>query len=290
VSTHDDIWDSDEPISYLKEMLTHPNSVYGLLGTLILATVISIPLGVGLAAIPILMYTAIQSIAALFIPSSPIFREAVNKRLRAEKREKMRDHLVAEIERRESDGQFHWRSYHRMRERVTSLNEFAEARNAALGARDVERLDDVTVDYLGLWLGWLVMAERWQNTDEDGLKRRIDAIDRQLEKASGGVEAKRLAKAKEDLARILKRRESLWGRATEIEAKMLSMSDTLEEVYQRVMLNPHSGDAAEQLQHAVERMKVEEEIDYAVDAELESLLGTKKKRKAQKAQAQARSI
>jgi hypothetical protein len=285
VSTQDQVWEEDEEISYLKEMLTHPNSVYGLLGTLTLAAILSIPLGIGIALIPILFFGAFESIAALFIPSSPIFREMINRRKRAERREKVRSHLVEEIERRESDGQFHWRAYHRMRERIESLNEFADARKAALSAHDVERLDDATVDYLGLWLGWLVLAERWQGTDEEGLQRRINAIDVQLEKVSG-LEAKRLSKAKEDLERILKRRESMWGRATEIEAKMLAMSDTLEEVYQRVMLNPHSGDATEQLQEAVERMKVEEEIDYAVDSELEALLGNKKKAQ----QAQARTI
>ena len=285
MSTQDQVWEEDEEISYLKEMLTHPNSVYGLLGTLTLAAILSIPLGIGIALIPILFFGAFESIAALFIPSSPIFREMINRRKRAERREKVRSHLVEEIERRESDGQFHWRAYHRMRERIESLNEFADARKAALSAQDVERLDDATVDYLGLWLGWLVLAERWQGTDEEGLQRRINAIDVQLEKVSG-LEAKRLSKAKEDLERILKRRESMWGRATEIEAKMLAMSDTLEEVYQRVMLNPHSGDATEQLQEAVERMKVEEEIDYAVDSELEALLGNKKKAQ----QAQARTI
>jgi hypothetical protein len=285
VSTQDQVWEEDEEISYLKEMLTHPNSVYGLLGTLTLAAILSIPLGIGIALIPLLFFGAFESIAALFIPSSPIFREMINRRKRAERREKVRSHLVEEIERRESDGQFHWRAYHRMRERIESLNEFADARKAALSAHDVERLDDATVDYLGLWLGWLVLAERWQGTDEEGLQRRINAIDVQLEKVSG-LEAKRLSKAKEDLERILKRRESMWGRATEIEAKMLAMSDTLEEVYQRVMLNPHSGDATEQLQEAVERMKVEEEIDYAVDSELEALLGNKKKAQ----QTQARTI
>jgi hypothetical protein len=285
VSTQDQVWEEDEEISYLKEMLTHPNSVYGLLGTLTLAAILSIPLGIGIALIPILFFGAFESIAALFIPSSPIVREMINRRKRAERREKVRSHLVEEIERRESDGQFHWRAYHRMRERIESLNEFADARKAALSAHDVERLDDATVDYLGLWLGWLVLAERWQGTDEEGLQRRINAIDVQLEKVSG-LEAKRLSKAKEDLERILKRRESMWGRATEIEAKMLAMSDTLEEVYQRVMLNPHSGDATEQLQEAVERMKVEEEIDYAVDSELEALLGNKKKAQ----QTQARTI
>jgi hypothetical protein len=90
------------------------------------------------------------------------------------------------------------------------------------------------------------------------------------------VERRRLEKARVDLERILTRRKTLWGRATEVEAKMLAMTDTLEEVYQRVITNPNSDDATNQLQDALERMKVEEEIDMAVDAELDTLLRGRK--------------
>ena len=272
-------------ISYLKEMITSPTSVYGLLGTLTAAALLSIPLGVGIAAIPVLFFGAIQAVAALFIPSSPIFQAKVQKRRRTERRENSRSHLVEEIERRDTsgEGQFHWRSYHRMRKRVESLTQIAHNRQTAMSERDVERLDDATVDYLGLWLAWLVMAERWQNVDEDGIAKRISAIDRQIEKLDDSMERRRLEKARADLARILARRKTLWGRATEVEAKMLAMTDTLEEVYQRVITNPNSDDATTQLQEAVERMKVEEEIDMAVDAELDSLLGRSQAAAASKA-------
>jgi hypothetical protein len=127
------------------------------------------------------------------------------------------------------------------------------------------------------------MAERWQNVDEDGIAKRISAIDRQTEKLNDSVERRRLEKARADLERILTRRKTLWSRATEVEAKMLAMTDTLEEVYQRVITNPNSDDATTQLQEAVERMKVEEEIDMAVDAELDNLLGRNQAAAASKA-------
>ncbi|MDG1483406.1 MAG: hypothetical protein P8R54_27695 [Myxococcota bacterium] len=273
-------------ISYLKEMVTSSTSIYGLLGTLTVAALLSIPLGVGIAAIPVLFFTAVQAIAALFIPSSPIFQAAVQKRKRAERRQNSREHLVEEIERRDTgEGQFHWRAYHRMRERVESLNQIAGNRQTAMSERDVERLDDATVDYLGLWLAWLVMAERWQNVDEDGIAKRVEAINRQLDKLDDSTERRRLEKARIDLERILARRKTLWGRATEVEAKMLAMTDTLEEVYQRVITNPNSDDATQQLQDALERMKVEEKIDMAVDAELDTLLSKGRKAAAAKARA-----
>ncbi len=286
MSATDPIWgEGESDISYLKEMLTHPTSIYGLLGTVTLAALLSFPLGLGVAALPVLFYAAAEAIAALFIPSSPAFQERIQRSKRRERREKTRSHLIAEIERREDDGQFHWRAYHRMRERLESLQKLAENRKTALSAADVERLDDATVDYLGLWLAWLVMAERWRSVDESGLDDRIAAIDRQLESTEGALERRRLEKARADLERILSRRKSLWGRATEVEAKMLAMSDTLEEVYQRVVSNPNSGDTASQLQEAVERMRVEEEIDMAVDSELDELMGRRKKKAAAAAKA-----
>ena len=60
---------------------------------------------------------------------------------------------------------------------------------------------------------------------------------------------------------------------------MLSMADTFEEVYQRVVANPASADVTEALDDAVERMRVEEALDFAVDTELEDLF---KKRRAKK--------
>ena len=274
MSTGDRIWNPDqqEDISYLKEMLTSQTSFTGLLFTLLIAALLSIPLGLGMAAIPILSFVAIEAIAALFIPSSPVFQARIQKRKRSERREKLRTHLTNEIERRQPQSHNHWKAYHRMRDRIASLHEVASRRQNALSDRDVERLDDATVNFLSMWLAWLVMEERWKTTNESDLEKRIRSIDKRLEKIEKPVERRRLEKARSELQVILQRRQSLWDRATAVEAAMLSMTDTLEEVYQRMMTNPNAGDVREELQAAVARMQVEEELDLAVDSELDDIL------------------
>jgi len=290
------LWEGqeEEAVSYLKEMVAHPASVYGLLGMLALGAVVSIPLGLGVGVIPLLAFAAGESIAALFVPNSPVFREMVDRKKRRERREKFREHLTDKIESKVGGDHPHWAVYQRMRERLTSLQEIAANRATSLSPYDVERLDEATVDYLGLWLARLVMSERRATLDERGIKARIESIDKQIEGVAG-VERKRLAKARQDLERILKRRTNLTARETAVEAAMLSMSDTFEEVYQRVMTDPTSTDVAQELQNAVERLGIEEELDFAVEEELGDLLQARKDRVAHKAaqkasQAQSRSL
>jgi hypothetical protein len=164
-----------------------------------------------------------------------------------------------------------------MRARLESQKELVKHRDSAMSDDDLERLEDASVDYLGLWLARIVMAERRNTVDVRKIQRKIAEIVDQLQRSEGAVEIRRLEKARDDLERILKRQEELWTRETSVEAAMLSMADTFEEVYQRVMTNPKSVDVAAQLNEAVDRMKVEEELDFAVDAELGDLL---RKRKA----------
>jgi len=270
----------EEAISYFKEMLSHPASQYGLLGALATGAVLSIPLGLGVGVIPLLLFAAGESIAALFVPNSPVFREMVDRKKRAEARENFRAHLTEKIEAKVGSDHPHWGVYNRMRERLASLLEIARNRETSLTAYDVERLDDATVDYLSLWLARLVMAERRGTLDDRGIQGRIESIERQMEKTSASLERKRLAKAMQDLQRVLRRRESLAARETAVEAAMLSMSDTFEEVYQRVMTDPTSTDVINELQGAVERLGIEEELDFAVEEELGDLVRARKRKAA----------
>ncbi|MFT5585489.1 MAG: hypothetical protein ACI9VR_003081 [Cognaticolwellia sp.] len=275
------IWEttaSNEEVSYFKEMVTHRASIGSMLGALSIGALLSIPLGLGIGAIPILLAVAGQAIAALFVPSSPVFRRMVDDRKRKGRRDKARDHLKEQIEGRASENDPNWAAYHRMLERLDSLQKLAETRATGLDKRMVEQLDDATVDFLGLWLAWLTLRERWDSVDERTLKRRIRQIDQEIEKGhAAAVESHHLNKAKRDLEGILNRRQSLWGRAASLEAAMLAMADTYEEVYQRVMANPTASDVKVQLQEAVERMRVEEQLDLAVDVELSSVLDPKKR-------------
>ena len=277
----------EEAISYFKEMLSHKASVYGLLGALATGAVLSIPLGLGVGVIPLLMFAASESIAALFVPNSPVFREMIDRKKRMESRERFRAHLREKIEAKVGSDHPHWSVYNRMRERLDSLLEIARNRETSLTAYDVERLDDATVDYLSLWLARLVMAERRGTLDDRGIKGRIESIERQMDKTGAPLEKKRLAKAMQDLKRVLRRRESLAARETAVEAAMLAMSDTFEEVYQRVMTDPTSTDIIDELQGAVERLGIEEELDFAVEEELGDLV---RSRQRQAAKVEARSL
>lgn len=266
------VWESansEENISYLKEMVAHPVSVYGGLGALMAGAVLSIPLGLGFGAIPVLAYTAAQGIAALFIPDSPVFREKVNRRKRVERREAARAHLQEELERR-SSREFE-DDYLRMRERLGSLREMVQSGRVALTETDLERLDDATVDFLGLWLARLVMRERFDSVDENRVRGQLRTLTQQLEQELPPVEERRLRKAQEDLERILERRQGLRARAAAVEAAMLSMSDTFGEFYQRLTANPNAAELGSALDDAVARLQVEEQLDLAVEAELGEL-------------------
>lgn len=283
---HHHLWEAtteEEAISYFKEMFTSNANISVIAASLVVAAGLSFVAPLGVAALPLVAAAAGESIAGLFIPSSPVFRAKVNLRKRRERRAKAHSHLVAEIRGLVEEDHPNWLTYQRMGGRLDSLQRLADSRASSLTPAMVEQLHDARVDYLGLWLARLTMRQRWEATDERGLANRIEQIDAQLAHAASAVDRHHLEKARSDLRRILDRRASLWSRSTSVEAAMLAMADTFEEVYQRVIANPNSSDVAETLTDAVERMRVEEKLDLAVESELSDLLGDRKKRAAAQA-------
>jgi hypothetical protein len=235
-------WSQSErkKISYLKEMLLHQYSVYGFLGTAAAATILSIPFGFAPALIPLLAYGAGTSIAALFVPGSRSFQDSVDRRKRNEAREAARAHLLAEIQKRVGRDHSYWSVYNRMLERRDALRRAADERENAITQDDVDRLDDATVDFIGLWLGRIAIHERNQAFSEAAIQKRIDQLSIDIEATEEGDNKRRLVKARSDLAGLVKRRQEMKTRDAAAEAAMLSMSDTFDEVYQRVMANPTS--------------------------------------------------
>ena len=266
-------WRKKQKVSYLKEMLTTQTSVYGLLGTLAAGTFLTIPFGVGIGLLPVLGYVASASIAALFVPGSARFRMQVDERKRAEAREAARTHLLSEITRRVGPQHAYWVMYHRMVERRDSLRKVAGERQTALMDQDVDRLDDATVDFLGLWLARLAIHDRAQSVGEEEIKRRIAELDQQIEGTEDPANERRLLKARSDLVGLLTRRAEMETRDAQAEARMLAMADTFDEVFQRVMADPTSREnVAAELRVAVDRMNVEEELDHILEHEVEAAL------------------
>ncbi|MCB9655932.1 MAG: hypothetical protein H6729_17535 [Deltaproteobacteria bacterium] len=276
---NDQVWDrgeGDRSASYLMEMLLHPANKYAALGTLTTAALVSIPFGLGLGAVPIVAFLAAESIGALFIPSSGRFRAWVDRKHRRVRREQAREHLLHELRTRVGEHGKAWEAYARMRDRLASLEEVAKNRRTALTAYDVERLDDSTVSYLGLWLAQLLIEERKRAIDDVQVAKSLADIESQIESAPSSVERRRFENAREDLVRIQRRREGLASQEAAVRAGLLSMVDTFEEVYQQVVTDPTSTEATEHLQNAVERLQIEERLEGGIDEELIALFRGKR--------------
>jgi hypothetical protein len=261
---------ASEP-SYLKEMLTSQGNVYALLGSLATGLVLSIPFGFGLGAIPLVVFGAGEAIAAMFIPSSATFRANVDRKYREKAREAMRAHLEEEIRKRVGNrnaSRGSMAAYTRMLERVASLYTIAEDSRTQLSLRDVERLDDATLDYLSVWLAILVIDDRSAAVDLRDIERRLEAIDRDLREAKTGVDAKQLQKARTEYAALVSRHRRMLSRRTALEAAMVSMPDQMEEIYQTVVTAPTSSDVGSRLEDAIARLRLEEDVEAELAGEL----------------------
>jgi hypothetical protein len=261
----------NEKPSYVRAMLLHPTNVSAFFGSLTAAAILSIPFGLGVGALPLIAFAAADGIASMFIPSSPKFRARVDKKIRDEARHDARSHLVTEIQRRVHSNDRGWNGYRRIIEIVTSLKSAARLRDTSLSASDIERLEDAAISYLGLWLAKLVVEERRKAIDLDDILDKITDVDVQIETVETDDERRRLQKARGDLDRIRQRRQALDSRATAVDAAVLAMVDTFEEVYQQVVTSPTSVEVTRHLQEAVERLQLEEGLDLAVEEELGDL-------------------
>jgi len=252
------------PTSYVKEMLTSQASLNGLLGSMALGTLLAFPYGFGVATIPVLFFAAAEAVAALFVPNSPSFRSKIDRDKRKERRERARSHLVEALSERTVDDPL-WSLYDSMLTRLDSLRHMVGTRNTTLSESDIERLDDATVDFLSLWLGRLAMTDRLEAIDEAAVRSKLKSIARQIDESSDSSNRRQLQQAKSDLERILTRRERLLARQAAVEAAQLSLADIFDEVYQGVMTNSTTGENSRDLQEAVERLHIEEDLDIGGD-------------------------
>jgi hypothetical protein len=272
-------WDEkpDGERSYLTELLTHQYTLYGFLSSIAAGSLLAIPYDFGLAALPLLGFGALTSLAALFVPSSLPFRRWVDRRHHDQRRASTRAQLVRELQSRETADHPSWEVYGRMVRRVQSLRELAQQRSSSFFETELERLDDATVDFLGLWLARISMGERLSHLVAQDLPAKLAQTDRRIETAAPG-DRRALEKARADLERLLASQTRIETHQTAIETAMLAMSDALEEVYQGVMSNPASNDASNRLQQAVDRMRIEDDLGSALDEDLEGVFGTRAKR------------
>ncbi len=269
----------EEEVSYLGELLGHPLNLSGFLTAITAGAILSVGFGLAPAAIPILLYVGGQAIIGLFVPSSPIFREYVNRKKRAEYREGMRAHLQEQIGQRIKRLQLEdWEDlaryqqrYTQMRDRLSQLLRLASNGSSGLSTSDLERLDDATVDYLRLVYRRILLHERLHAEDARSIEQQLADIQYQLHQDHSGVDRKRLEQAHSDLTRMLERRAGLPAKDAATAAQLITMSEAFEEIYHRVTTDPTSEGVGEFLREATERLTIEEELAMSVDEELDQL-------------------
>ena len=273
--------------SYLKEMLKHRYSLYGFLGAIAGGAVLSV-VAAPLVAVPLVGFVAAETIAALFVPGSKRFRDNVDARHRGAHREAMRKNLLGELGKRVGrlDSVKEGETYTRMTERVATLSRTAAESLSQVTPRDVERLDDATVNYLSLWLTGLVLRERQEAFRGEDLDRRLAELVRRLkDEELQGADRARFRKAHADLEKVVERRTSVESHLAATRAGMLSMADGLEEIFSNVMQNPQSTEVRSYLDTAIEQVRLTEGVEAEMATHLDDAFAELEKKEAAKEKA-----
>ncbi|HBK55253.1 MAG TPA: hypothetical protein DDZ76_03060 [Xanthomonadales bacterium] len=268
--------DPEAQPSYLWEMLTSPLNINLGMGAFALGGLLALPLGLSGLILPMLAFAAGDAIAALFIPGSPTFRARVDRKYRDRRRERVIDHLRREIDQRSAADDPRWQVYDRLRDRIASLREMARHRRSGVTAADLEKLDDACVDFLGLWLAELGMRERQGAVNENAIAARIAELDRRL--SSDPPDRPSLERARADLEEVLVRHQRLASRKLATEAALLALPDAVEEIHHAMVALPASGEGSARLQEAIDRLRLEQELEHGYGSELKGILPIAKAR------------
>ena len=249
--------------------------MYAGLASVAAAVLLSIPFGFGFGAIPLIAFAAGEFIAAMYIPATITFRDAADRRFRGKNRAAARNRLLDEIQARDKKRTAFdqtLKTWRKMSERVESLYRHAAETRTNMLIIEIERLDDATIEYLCIWLARLVMEDRAESVNLKEIEQRVAMINRELEAARPGVDARQLQKAKAEYFALVERHNRMMSRKTAIEAAMLSMPDQMEEIYQTIMTTPASEDIGSRLEDSIEKLRLQEDIEAELSGELEAAL------------------
>ena len=245
--------------SYLGAFLKHPTNRNAMLAAAALGVVASFPLGLsGLALVGILALGA-ETLAALTVPSLPSFRAAVDRNQRFEARAQRKAQLVADI-RQIGDSRV-LTTYQHMWTRVQSLYQTVQQKRTSLSQQDVEKLEDMTLDYLGLCAVNLSLKQRKDHASVEAAERGMATVQSQLKRADlPDDEARQLRTALAQYEDTLQRSRRLAVRRSSLEATLVALPEKLEEVYQLAITSPYSTDMGSKLEESLSRLRIAEEV------------------------------
>lgn len=254
----------DTKPSYLGAFLKHPTNRNAMLAAAVVAVFASIPLGLsGLALVGILALGA-ETLAALAVPSLPSFRASVDRTQRFEARNERKEQLIADI-RQLGDSRV-LSTYQHMWTRVQALYQTVQQKRTSLSQQDVEKLEDMTLDYLGLCAVNLSLKQRKDHASVEAAERGMATVQAQLNRTDlPDDEARQLRTALAQYEDTLQRSRRLAVRRSALEATLVALPEKLEEVYQLAITSPYSTDMGSKLEESLSRLRIAEEVAAEFD-------------------------
>lgn len=224
----------------------------------------SIPYGwAGLALVAVIALGS-EVLAALGIPELPPFKAWVDREHRQQTRAQRQSRLLDELASLGDSNSL--ANYRHMVSRVQALYMTASDTRTTLTHDDVEKLEDLTVDYLGLSVVNLTLKQRKDRASEELVVNRIAGIQTQLQKPGlPDEEQRQLRNALAEYTEVMNRSRRLAVRRSALEATLISMPDKMEEVYQLVITSPYSTDMGGKLEESLARLRIAEEVAAEFD-------------------------
>ncbi len=252
-------------VSYWQAFLTHPYNQMVVWGAAAAGVLASFPYGWDGLALALLALAAVEVVGLAVVPGLPPFIASVDQKARNAERKAKRERLLSEV--RMHGGSSHLRAYEQMSQRVESLYRMASDTATSLSEREVEQLDDLTVNYLAMCLSDAAMRAK-DGTDHGGAaERKLRVVTQRL--AQGGLaqdDEQQLLRAKQEYEEALSRQQRMDIRRSALEASLVSMPVRMEEVYQMVMTAPSAGKLSALLEESMSKLRTAEEVNFDVEA------------------------
>jgi len=254
----------NEKPSYLGAFLRLSANRMALLAATCAAVFASIPYGwEGLALVGVVALGT-EILAALAIPELPPFKAWVDREYRRQSRAQRQSRLLDELASLGDSSAL--ANYRHMVGRVQALYMTASDSRTTLTRDDVEKLEDLTVDYLGLSVVNASLRQRKDRAGEDLVVNRIAGIQTQLQKPGlPDDEQRQLRNALAEYTEVMNRSRRLAVRRSALEATLTAMPDKMEEVYQLVITSPYSTDMGGKLEESLARLRIAEEVAAEFD-------------------------
>lgn len=252
-------------VSYWKAFLTHPYNQVVVWAAAAVGVLASFPYGWDALALSLLALAAVEVVGLAVVPGLPPFMASVDQKARREAREARRERLLGEI--KIHGGSNHLRAYEQMCQRVESLYRMAADSSTNLSEREVEQLDDLTVNYLAMCLSDAAIRAKDGGEGSGAAERKLRVVMQRL--AQGGLaqdEQQPLLRAKLEYEEAMARQQRMEIRRTALEASLVSMPVRMEEVYQMVMTAPSAGQLGALLEESISKLRTAEEVNFDVEA------------------------